>query len=170
MNNSSLQFLLGKNVVELSFVRRHKREEYADIRGLFGTTNSELLNSDFGFQVFRFRPPKGVGMGYDYKSKNLCVVWDIFRQSYRVFGSEQVQIRKQWDVSTPEAIEEFKQYFYDNIYSYTEQQKLDFMGYVGQLNIVQNPKISPQTRNSTKSSIVSKFTPFFNRMKSFFGK
>lgn len=170
MNNSSLQFLLGKNVIELTFVRRHKCPKYSDIRALFGTTNSELLNSDFGFQVFRFRPPKGVGMGYDYRSKNLCVVWDIFRQSYRVFGAEQVQIRKQWDVSTPEGIEAFKEYFYTYIYTLSEQDKLDFMGYTGQFNIIQNPKISPETKSGIFSDITKKFSPFFDRIKQFFTK
>jgi len=170
VNNSSLQFLLGKNVIELTFVRRHEKAGWSDIRALFGTTNPELLNSDFGFQVFRFRPPKGVGMGYNYKAKNLCVVWDIFRQSYRVFGAEQVQLRKQWDVSTPEGIEAFKEYFYEYIYTMSEQDKLDFMGYIGNYNVIQNPKISPETKKSTMSKITDKFKPFFDRIKSFFSK
>jgi len=170
VNNSSLQFLLSKNVIELTFVRRHKKAGWSDIRALFGTTNSELLNSDFGFQVFRFRPPNGKGMGYDYKSKNLCVIWDIFRISYRVFPAEQVSIRKQWDVSTPEGIEAFKEYFYEHIYTLSEQDKLDFMGYTGQYNIIQNPKISPETKKSTMSSITDKFKPFFDRIKNFFKK
>jgi hypothetical protein len=67
-----------------------------------GTTNYELLNGPFGYSVLRFQPPKGVGMGYNYKAKNLCVVWDFFRQEYRVFGAEQVRIRKVFDLTNEE--------------------------------------------------------------------
>ena len=83
MDNTSLQALLGANVLELDFVRRHPKLGWSDVRGLFGTTNYDVLNGPFGRQVLNFIPPKGVGMGYDYKSYNLCVVWDIFRRDYR---------------------------------------------------------------------------------------
>lgn len=132
MNNHSLQAILGKNVVELTFVRRHEKLGWNDIRGLLGTTNYELLNGPFGYSVLKFKPPKGVGMGYDYKSKNLCVVWDFFRQEYRVFGAEQVQIRKVYDLTNEEDTERFYDWFYNYIINMSEQQKLDFMGYEGE--------------------------------------
>ena len=131
MNNRALQNLLSKQVLELEFVRRHPKLGWSNIRGLFGTTNFPLLNGDFGMQVLRFEPPKGMGMGYDYRSKGLCVVWDIFRQDFRVFGSEQVTIKKAWDLDTEENVEEFSQYFYDYIIDMSNDNKLKFMGYVG---------------------------------------
>ncbi len=132
MNNHQLQALLGSQVVELDFVRRHPKAGWSDVRGLIGTTNPKLLNSDFGFQVLHFRPPNGKGMGYDYKSKGLCVVWDIFRQEYRVFGAEQVNIHQQkWPLDTDEEIEAFQNYIYNDISKMTTDARLKFMGYVG---------------------------------------
>lgn len=132
MNNFALQKILGDNVVELTFVRRHEKRGWNNIRGLLGTTNYELLNGPFGASVLHFRPPSGVGMGYNYKAKNLCVVWDFFRQEYRVFGAEQVHIRKLFDLTNEEEKEKFYEWFYDYIINMTEQQKLDFMGYEGE--------------------------------------
>jgi hypothetical protein len=132
MNNGSLQNILGSNVVELTFVRRHEKLKYNNIRGLLGTTNYELLNGPFGYSVLRFQPPSGVGMGYDYKSKNLCVVWDFFRQEYRVFGAEQVKIRKLFDLTNEEEKEKFYEWFYEYIINMSSEQKEDFMGYEGE--------------------------------------
>lgn len=131
MDNRQLQNTIGTHVVELEFTRRHPKLGWSDIRGLFGTTNLALLNSDFGFQVLHFQPPKGVGMGYDYRTKGLCVAWDIFRQEYRVFGAEQISWHRKWSLTNDEEIAEFKQYFYDYIINLSEDNKLKFMGYVG---------------------------------------
>jgi len=168
VTNAALQIFLGRNVVELSFVRRHKKTSWSDIRGLFGTTNYELLNGEFGKQVLHFQSPKGVGMGYNYKSKNLCVVWDIFRQEYRVFGAEQVTIKQHWDVTTPEGMEVFKQYFYENIINMSQETKLSFMGYIGEQETLYKPNISAQTKNSIYSRMANKAKGFMDRIKQYF--
>ncbi len=183
MTNTQLQDLLGKQVVELDFVRRHEKLGWSDIRALLGTTNYELLNSQFGFQVLHFKPPKGVGMGYDYKKYNLCVVWDMFRQEYRVFGAEQANIHKVWELDTPEKIEEFQQYFYDYIINMTNDQKLKFMGYTGEINIINTPapvSPTPMQPGSPKAPEVQKkhvwgriskvFAPLLDRIKGFFSR
>jgi len=133
MTNSSLQKILADNVVELTFVRRHEKEGWNNIRGLLGTTNYELLNGPFGSSVLHFRPPKGVGMGYNYRAKNLCVVWDFFRQEYRVFGAEQVSIRKVFDLTNQEEKQVFYDWFYDYIINMSEPEKDKYMGYEGQV-------------------------------------
>lgn len=132
MNNSSVQTMLGNNVVELTFVRRHVAYGWDDVRGILGTTNYNLLNGPFGGQVVHFRPPNGKGMGYNYKSKNLCVIWDFFRQEYRVFGAEQVHIRQLFDLTMPEEEEKFHEWFNEFIINMSPQLKLDFMGYIGE--------------------------------------
>ncbi len=131
MNNNHLQHLIGTHVVELEFTRRHHKLGWSDIRGLFGTTNPDLLNSEFGYQVLHFQPPSGAGMGYNYKAKGLCVAWDIFRQEFRVFGAEQIKWHRKWPLDTPEQQEEFKQYFIDYIINLSHPKRLAFMGYIG---------------------------------------
>jgi len=168
VTNATLQLTLSRNVVELNFVRRHHKNGWSDIRGLFGTTNYELLNGDFGHQVLNFAPPKGVGMGYNYKQFNLCVVWDMFRQEYRVFGAEQVNVRQIWDVSTPEGIEIFKQYFYENIINMSQDDKLQFMGYTGDIVATHQPNVSVHTKRSIFKRAADKFQHFVDRVKKYF--
>lgn len=131
MNNSSVQSMLGNNVVELTFVRRHEKYGWDNVRGLLGTTNYKLLNGDFGNQVVHFRPPNGRGMGYDYKSKNLCVVWDFFRQEYRVFGAESVHIRQLFDLTDPDEEAAFYDWFNQFIIGMSDREKLKFIGLIG---------------------------------------
>lgn len=171
MNNAVLQNILGTHVVELEFTRRHPKLGWSDIRGLFGTTNPELLNSDFGFQVLHFRPPNGAGMGYDYRSKGLCVVWDIFRQEYRVFGAEQISWHRKWPLTTPDEIEEFKKYFVDYIINLSDDKKYAFMGYIGFEQ--PKPNASPQVQsrwNKIKTGIQNKVQGFISAWKKFFKK
>lgn len=176
MNNHQLQGLLGNNVVELTFERRHPKLGWSNIRGLLGTTNYPLLNGDFGFQVLNFQPPKGVGMGYDYKKYNLCVVWDMFRQEYRVFGAEQVNIRQQFPLTTPEEQETFMNYFYDYIINMSNKQKLDFMGYIGQGAIAgqlaaMTPTQQPQPEpNNISTKIQNWYGNIKNRVAKYFKK
>ena len=158
MNNYNLQTILGNNVVELDFVRRHPKLGWSNVRAVLGTTNYPLLNGEFGYKVLHFTPPKGVGMGYDYKSKNLCVIWDMFRQEYRVFGAEQVNIRKQFDLSSEESQQEFMDYFYEFIINMPEDDKLKFMGYMGET-------ISNQKTTSSQVSISSRIQKFYQKYK-----
>jgi hypothetical protein len=176
-SNASIQAILGNNVVEIQFVRRHPKMGWSNIRGLFGTTNYELLNGDFGRQVLHFQPPKGVGMGYPYKNYNLCVVWDIFRQEYRVFGAEQVSITRQWDVTTEEGVEEFQDYMFNDIVNMRNQAKLDFMGYTG-VTAAPAPPDKPVTVQKTAepsepkvpSKIENKLQGFYKRVGEWFKK
>jgi len=173
MNNHSVQNLLANNVVELTFVRRHEKLGWNNVRGIIGTTNYALLNSEFGFQVLHFKPPIGVGMGYNYKSKNLCVIWDFFRQEYRVFGAEQVTLRKLFDVNDPEKEEEFYDWFYDHIISMSEQQKLDFMGYEGEAYASQQLARRQQRQKTTQQverptlSVPKRILNIYNNVKNY---
>lgn len=130
-SRSALQALLGNNVVEAKFIRRHTKEGWSDVRGAFCTTNYQILNSDLGINTLNFKKPKGVGMGYDYKSYNLVVAWDIFRQEYRVFGVENSVIINYYDVSSDEKRLAFWQFFRDYIMKLSNEEKLIYMGYLG---------------------------------------
>jgi hypothetical protein len=181
VNNYNLQALLGSKVLELNFVRRHPKFGWSNVRGLFGTTNPKLLNSEFGQRVLHFIPPKGVGMGYDYKSKGLCVAWDLFRQEYRVFGAEQVVIKQQWDLKTDEQITEFENYMYQYILTMSNEDKIDFMGYIG-TTASNMPVQKPLTINKSESSsnkipvkspsisnvLKTKFDNFYKRVGDYF--
>ena len=181
MNNHALQTILANNVVELTFVRRNEKIGWSNVRGLLGTTNPKLLNGEFGKYVLHFQPPKGVGMGYDYKSKNLCVVWDFFRQEYRVFGAEQVSIRKLFDLTNPEEENVFYDWFYDHIINMSEQRKLDFMGYEGEAYAAtqmarrqpQQPAVQPQApqqpQQAGKVPMTKRIATVYQNIKNYMG-
>jgi len=183
MNNSELQSLLGAQVLELSFVRRHPKLGWMDIRGMFGTTNYQLLNGPFGHEVLGFVPPKGVGMSYDYKAKGLCVVWDIFRREYRVFGAEQVDITRRYDLNTPEDQAFFEQYMYDKILTMTTDEQNAFMGYIGMANVQSNiqkpmnvapadakqaPNNPNKPENSVPKGVTARLKDFGKRVAGYF--
>lgn len=178
MTNSSLQKILADNVVELTFVRRHQKKGWNDIRGLLGTTNYELLNGPFGYSVLRFQPPTGAGMGYNYKAKNLCVVWDFFRQEYRVFGAEQVRLRQLFDLTKEEEKEKFYEWFYDYIINMTEEAKQDFMGYEGEAyaalqrakNEATKQKMEVQQAPQPKPSIPQRIASVYQNIKNYLSR
>lgn len=170
-----MQKVLGSNVVELTFVRRHEKLGWNDVRGLVGTTNYKLLNSPFGYQVLHFQPPKGVGMGYDYKAKNLCVVWDMFRQEYRVFGAEQVNVRKLFSLETEEQEDKFLEWFYDHVINMSEQEKLNFMGYEGEIYAAQqlarrNKVANTERVKKVKMTVPKRIMAIYHNIISYFRK
>ncbi len=126
-----LQALLGANVVEAKFVRRHDKPGWSEVRGAFVTTNAPLLNSDLGLNTLNFKRPKGIGMGYDPRQYNLVVAWDLFRQEYRCFAVESSNILNFYDVPTDEKRMEFWQFFRDYIMKLSNDEKLIYMGYIG---------------------------------------
>lgn len=130
-NMQTLQLLLRSNVVQANFIRRHEKLGWSVSRGAFITTNFELLNGDLGYKTLNFKPPNGRGMGYDHRKYNLVVGWDIFRQEYRVFGVENSRISKYFDVTSEESRAAFWVYFRDYIMTLSPQQKLIYMGYMG---------------------------------------
>jgi hypothetical protein len=175
VNNASLQNILANNVVELTFVRRHQKLGYNDVRAVLGTTNYKLLNSpDFGFAVLHFQPPKGVGMGYNYKAKNLCVIWDFFRQEYRVFGAEQVSIRKLFDLNDPEQEQSFYEWFKDFILNMTEDEKEDFMGYEGEYyarkQLAAKQMMNLPEKRVIKKPISARINKVYNKVKNLITK
>ena len=87
-----------------------------------------VLNSDLGVNVLNFRPPNGVGMGYDHRQYNLVVSFDIFRQAYRCFGVENSLILNYYDVTTPKSRIEFWIYFAERFYNMPTSEKLLYMG------------------------------------------
>ena len=89
----------------------------------------------------------------------------MFRQEYRVFGAEQVTVKQIWDVSTPEGIDSFKEYFYEYIINMSQDNKLKFMGYVGDETAVHQPNVSPQTKRNIFQRAADKFKPFVDRIK-----
>lgn len=130
-SRAAFQALLGANVIEARFTRRHDKPGWSGVRGAYVTTNWELLNGDLGLKTLNFKKPNGRGMGYDPKQYNLVVGWDLFRQEFRCFGVENSEIRNFYSVENDVDRAEFWQFFRDYIMQLSPNEKLIYMGYVG---------------------------------------
>lgn len=105
-SGDTLLSILENNVVELKFKRKRKKEGSPSTRRMLCTRaiknlyNPKLnfLDSAAGYNILHFKkPPKmpqlRVGMTYNWKAKgDLLMVWDIFRQDWRVICTDDVDV------------------------------------------------------------------------------
>lgn len=119
--------LLSNNVVELTFIRRHKKIGFPQNRRMFCTNSKALLNSISGKITLKYEPPKGVGLPYIPAMKNLVVTWDILMQGYRQIPMESVKIGGVYPVGNKAEIDEFWEFFMGIIHPMSAGQKTGFM-------------------------------------------
>ena len=117
---SSLDALLLKNVCDVRFVRRNPRPGDGPTRRMFATKSYEILNSLNGRTTLNYRPPGGPRRVNEALS-NLLVVWDILMQDYRTINMNSCDLIQQ----IPD--KDFWEYFNENIYPMSPEQKFNFM-------------------------------------------
>jgi hypothetical protein len=129
MNNFAFQKHLQMNVVEAYVSRRHAKPKWSNTRGIFATTNRNLLNSIEGLRAMGFKAPVGIGMGYEPLEKNCVVAFDILVGCYRVFSMDGgVNILNSFKVNTPQNILKFWSYFTDYVLRLSPDDKYKFLG------------------------------------------
>lgn len=121
MNLQALETLLLNNVLDLKFVRRTPSPNRVTTRRMLCTKSFDLLNSTNGKIVLNYRPPKQVKQ-FNEAQHNACVVWDIIMQDYRIVPAETVVI-----INKIPADEAFWQYFNNEIYIMSREQKIIYM-------------------------------------------
>ena len=117
INLQSLQAMLQDNVCEIKFTKRTD----GTVRTMLCTLDNTLLNSVNGRTTLNYKPPTQAPK-FNPASKNLLLVWDIFMQSWRMVSMDNCSVIK----SIPR--DEFWDYFNENIYTMTTEQKNQFMG------------------------------------------
>ena len=122
-SHDSLVKLLNENVVELVFIKRTDGSS----RRMLCTNSKLLLNSIAGKIALRFNPPKGVGLPYNPKEKNLVVTWDLFWQQFRQIPLESANIITAIPLKSEEDIDNFWQYFDQRLQDMSSSEKLSFM-------------------------------------------
>lgn len=122
-NHDSLVQLLSENVVELMFV--HRRD--GTPRRMLCTNSKQLLNSIAGKTALHFKPPKGVGLPYSPKAKNLAVTWDIMWQDFRQIPLESVHVVTAIPLKSEEDVDNFWEYFQLKLRDMSAAEKLQFM-------------------------------------------
>lgn len=121
VSQQTLETLLLSNVLDLRFTRRIPVVGKAPTRRMICTKSYELLNSTNGKIVLNYTPPKR-GHQLNESKTNVCVVWDILMQNYRVVSADEVEVLKQMP-----AKDEFWKTFNEEIYPMSTAQKIQFM-------------------------------------------
>lgn len=117
VNLPGLKQQLQSNVCEIRFAKRRQPV----FRTMLCTLDSSLLNSVNGRTTLNYKPPSGPPK-YNPESKNLLLVWDIFMQDWRMVSMDNCDLIK----AIPS--NEFWEYFNNNIFNMTVEEKNQFMG------------------------------------------
>ena len=125
LGRDALALMLLQNVIELKFRRRINKPGFNDYRRMLCTNDRNLLLSKLGREILNYDPPKGYGLSYDPKAKNLVIVYDIFMQNFRAINCNDVEVVSVIKTS-PDPVE-FWKYFNEKIYPMTADQKASFM-------------------------------------------
>jgi len=120
IQRATLDSLLLNKVCEIRFVRRRPRAGDGPTRRMLCTKSYNILNSVNGRTTLNFRPPSGP-MKVNEARDNLIVVWDILMQDYRAVSMASCNLIQ--DI----AADDFWEYFNENIYPMSKEQKYNFM-------------------------------------------
>ena len=117
IDRQSLNQILLDNVCEIQFTKRTD----GTARTMLCMLDNTLLNSVNGRTTLNFKPAKQAPK-FNPQAKNLLCVWDIFMQDWRFVSMDNCNLIKSI------ARDEFWEYFNENIYTMTTEQKQQFMG------------------------------------------
>lgn len=120
IQRAALDSLLLNNVCEIRFVRRRPRAGDGPTRRMLCTKSHDLLNSVNGRTTLNYAPPKGP-VKINEAAENVLVVWDILMQSYRTISMNSCDLIQQIPNN------DFWEYFNENIYPMSPEQKYNFM-------------------------------------------
>lgn len=121
VQRSTLDNILLANVCDVRFVRKIPRNGRPPTRRMLCTKSYSLLNSTNGRITLNYRPPTNPPQVNEAKD-NIITVWDILIQDYRNINMAQCDLIEQIP-----ATEEFWEYFNDNIYPMSSDQKINFI-------------------------------------------
>jgi hypothetical protein len=120
VQRTTLDSLLLNKACEVRFVRRRPSAGDGPTRRMLCTKSYDILNSVNGRVTLNYRPPSDP-IQVNEARDNLIVVWDILMQDYRVISMASCDLIQDIDAA------EFWEYFNENIYPMSPEQKFSFM-------------------------------------------
>jgi len=91
MTPGQLNSMLQNNVLDLKFTRRRPRPGVPATRRMLCTMDATILNSTNGRTVLNYLPPSNT-TPFNLSQNNLCLVWDILMQDFRMVPPESVNV------------------------------------------------------------------------------
>lgn len=126
ISRSIFDGILKNNIVEFKWVRRNTKTGASITRRALGTNNYQVLNSEFGYKILKFKPPTQPNP-INQQAHNLVTYWDMFRQEYRNSACESLVMVKIIPVTNEKQINKWWIYFRDVIRDMSPIQKIQFM-------------------------------------------
>lgn len=121
VQRSTLDSILLRNVCEVRFTRKIPVKDKPSTRRMWCTKSYNLLNSTNGKVSLNYRAPTKSKI-INEEVNNILVVWDIFMQDYRIINMNECDLLQQ----IPDD-ETFWQFFNENLYIMSAEQKAAFM-------------------------------------------
>lgn len=117
----TLVTLLQQKVLELKYTRRVQRPDKPPTRRMLCTNNQQLLMSENGLSVLRYKPSGG-RPNHNHALHNTIPTWDIMVQDYRTISADNVDV-----ITVFEPDDSWWTYFNESILPMSADQKLSFL-------------------------------------------
>lgn len=117
----TLVTLLQQKVLELKYTRRVQRPDKPPTRRMLCTNNQQLLMSENGLSVLKYKPSGGQP-NHNHALHNTIPTWDIMVQDYRTISADNVDV-----ITVFEPDDSWWTYFNESILPMSADQKLNFL-------------------------------------------
>ncbi|MDC3298533.1 hypothetical protein OAU81_00515 [bacterium] len=117
----TLVSLLQQKVLELKYTRRIQRPDRPATRRMLCTNNQQLLMSENGLSVLRYKPTGGAS-NHNHSLHNTVPTWDIMVQDYRTVSADNCDV-----ITVFEPDDSWWTYFNESILPMNADQKLTFL-------------------------------------------
>lgn len=121
ITKESLDTKLMNGACSISFVRKNPSKGRSPVRQMWCTKDFGILNSVNGRTNLNYRPPRHAKQ-INENVHNVLIVWDIFMQNYRTINMDQCTLVEE----VPGDV--FWEYFNENLFNLTAEDKSAFMG------------------------------------------
>jgi hypothetical protein len=118
--------MLQQSVVDLRFTRKNPKPGKPASRRMLCSNCVPFLNTIAAKSVFGFSPPTGQPK-YNPRANNLIIVYDLFMQSFRSINASSIEIINVYPTNTEEKINEFWDFFSQNLADMAAGDKDRFM-------------------------------------------
>lgn len=123
---NGIKKLLETHVVELTFIRRNKKQGWPNNRRMLCTNSFSILGGLQERIALNFKMPTEFPP-YDPKENDLFITWDLFMQDFRSIPLESINVVNAIPVRNEKEIKNFWIYFDKAIKPMTSDEKVKFL-------------------------------------------
>ena len=123
---ASLKSMLNQSILDIRFTRRTPKAGKPNTRRMLCTNAPQFLSTIAAKSVFGFSAPSGAPK-YNAASKGLVIAYDLFMQNFGAINGSNVEILNVYPVTNEQQINEFWDFFSQNVSPMSASDKDKFM-------------------------------------------